>query len=606
MPTVTFASSNISLEVEKGTLLSDSIKKAGLFLETPCNCMGLCGKCRVIAKGELSEPTAEEAALLEEAGDTRLACLARVAGDVEVELCSQEKELKTVESGYTFASEPVLFNTTNSQLLNVKKDQSALTSRNEFCYKALDSGIEQVELPGIDRSSSRPYMDSLTYKADSVSILRQLAELEAKGAPQIYGIVSGGRLLAASDARQAVLGVAVDIGTTGISSYLVDLQSSNVLNRLSCLNPQTQYGGDVLTRISYCMSNEDGVAQLREAIVNKVNELISKLTGEKYSTNAVYRVAVAGNTTMQHLFLGLNPIVMARAPYRPVFIDKQELDPSETGININPNGTVILLPSASGYVGADIIAGVAATEFYKRKKAALFIDIGTNGEIVAINGGRLAATSTAAGPALEGMNIACGCRAEEGAIDSFDIDEQLNISYTTVGGAEPAGICGSGLLDIAACMVRHGIVLKTGNFNSSMDERFKQRYRDKRFYITDKVYLTQKDIRQIQLAKGAIATGITMLLEEMGISLEHIEEVVIAGAFGYHINPGSIKAIGLIPKGFRGETVFVGNSSLEGARLALVNRDILQRMVELKNEMTVVELSTSESFQEYFIRELGF
>jgi uncharacterized 2Fe-2S/4Fe-4S cluster protein (DUF4445 family) len=218
----------------------------------------------------------------------------------------------------------------------------------------------------------------------------------------------------------------------------------------------------------------------------------------------------------------------------------------------------------------------------------------------------MAATSTAAGPALEGMNISCGSRAEEGAIDSFTMDEEYNISFTTIGNSPAKGICGSALIDIAAQLVEKEIVLKSGRFNNNLNPKISNRLREKKFYITEDIYISQKDIRQIQLAKGAIAAGISMLLKEVNIALEMVEEVVIAGAFGYHINPDSIKTIGLIPKGFKGKITFVGNSSIEGARLALINKGILETIIGFEDNIEIVELSTKDTFQDYFVAALSF
>jgi uncharacterized 2Fe-2S/4Fe-4S cluster protein (DUF4445 family) len=518
MARISFKNRDITIEAEMGARLTDCIRKAGLHIETPCNCIGSCGKCRVKVVGELYPPTDEEKKFINAEEDIRLACIARVKGDVEIELLSSPNSLKTINRGFSITVEP----------------------------------------DPIDRVS--PDM----------------------------------------------LGVAVDIGTTGISAYLLDLESGEVLSKASSLNPQTQYGGDVLTRISYCMNNADGSKQLKEAITRKVDEVIGELTGDTYNRSSVYRITIAGNTTMLHFFLGEDTRSIARAPYRPVFIDRIDLLASELGISINKNGMLTLLPSASGYIGADILAGVIATAFSKKNESAIFIDIGTNGEIAAIHGGRIAATSTAAGPALEGMNISCGCRAEAGAIDSFCIDDNYNISYTTIGGNEPKGICGSGLIDIAAFFVKKEIVLKNGRLNPELDHRIKSRLRDKCFYITDEIYISQRDIRQIQLAKGAIAAGIAMLLAEIDLPLGEVSEAVIAGAFGYHINPQSIMDIGLIPKGFNGKITFVGNSSVEGARIALINKSMLRNMEALKDQITVLELSTKDKFQEYFINELSF
>ncbi len=521
MARVHFVEENRTIEVEQGTTLSACIRQAGLFLETPCNCLGLCGKCKVLAAGSLSEPTEQERTYIGDGKGVRLACLAKVTGDAEVRIKKAPAELRTVDRG----------------------------------YMSVDASVEK--------------------RALEIGSMRE------------------------------VLGVAVDIGTTGVSAYLVDLRDGSVLKRISCLNPQTRYGSDVLSRITYCMTNPKGLEHLKDAIVGKINELIGQLTGE-CCREKVHRVTITGNTTMLHLFMGIDPMPIAKAPYRPVFIDKQELIPQCIGIPIHPEGRITLLPSASGYVGADILAGVAATSFDKKTHAAVFIDIGTNGEIVAIADGRMAATSTAAGPALEGMNISCGCRAEAGAIDTFEIDEDFNVSYTTIDGAAPAGICGSGLIDVAAAFVKREVVLKSGKFNPAMDHRIRNRLRDKAFHITGDIAVTQKDVRQIQLAKGAIAAGVSMLLKEIGVPVETVREAVIAGAFGYHINPESIKAIGLIPKGFQGEISFVGNSSVEGARLALTSSALLRRMEALQHEIAVIELSTRDDFQPYFIKELSF
>ncbi|HWR62691.1 MAG TPA: ASKHA domain-containing protein [Clostridia bacterium] len=575
MALISLKNKNITVEAEPGTSLADCIRMAGLHIETPCNGAGSCGKCRVKAQGALYQPTEGEMKLLAEAAaGMRLACMARVEGDVEIELPVSAESLNTINRGFSIDVEP-------------------------------DSDTKRMVLPAIDRGSSKPYMETLAYKPADFSLLEKIGLLERDNIEEPAGVVWEDRLLDIGEIPQ-VLGVAVDIGTTGISAYLVSLESGRVLSRASSLNPQTQYGGDVLTRISYCMNNADGSKLLKEAITKKIDEIIGELTSGGYDRDSVYRVAIAGNTTMLHLFLGVDTRSVALAPYRPVFTDRIDLKAAELSVNINKNGVLTLLPSASGYIGADIIAGITATGFNKKSGAAIFIDIGTNGEIAAINNGRIAATSTAAGPALEGMNISCGCRAEAGAIDSFSIDETYNISYTTIGGIKPRGICGSGLIDIAAFFVKREIVQRNGRFNPSLDLRVKDSLRDKCFYITDEIYISQKDIRQIQLAKGAIAAGIALLLEKLGLPLDKVEEAVIAGAFGYHINPRSIMDISLIPKGFRGKITFVGNSSVEGARLALINGSMLRAMEALKDEITVLELSNSDSFQECFINELNF
>lgn len=574
MPEVNFIKENVVIEVEEGTKLIDCIRKAGLKIETPCNCIGVCGKCKVKAFGELYSKTDEEYKHTED-DNIRLACLAKVKGNVIVEFLNEEKSLKTINRGFSIQTE-------------------------------VDSSIKRIRLPLLDEENFVPYKDTLYINVSDINVIRELGLIERKKNKELYGITFNNELLDANDFIDIPLGVSIDIGTTGISAYLVDLESGQVLNKVSALNPQTEFGGDVISRITYCIEKENGVDILSECIREKVNFMINELVKDEYNIENVYSVIIAANTTMLHLFLGVIPDAIAQAPYRPVFLNKLDFKAVELGIETNKKGILTLLPSASAYVGADILSGIVAVDFQNRKHSSIFIDIGTNGEIVAISDGKMAASSTAAGPALEGMNIFCGSRAEEGAIDSFSIDENYDIKYTTIGGVEAKGICGSGLLDIAANFIKFGIVHFTGRFNKEQPESFKDRLRDKKFYITEEIYISQKDIRQIQLAKGAIASGISMLLKEINIGIEDIDEAVIAGAFGYHLNPESISIVGIIPKGFRGKINFVGNSSIEGARIALINKEKLKEMSEIKKSMKVIELSTRYDFQDHFIKALNF
>ena len=522
MVSVRFKNEDITIEVEQGTKISECIRIANLSIETPCNCVGLCNKCKVKVIGDVYPLAPAEKSFILNEENIRLACLTAVKGDVEVELINTNKKLKTINRGYSIEAQ-------------------------------VDNDIVE--------------------KASGATI---------------------------------ILGVAIDIGTTGLSAYLIDMRNGDIINKTSCLNPQTEFGGDVLSRITFAINNEDGTKILRDFIVNEVNLMVKELVDDIYELEDIYRIMIAANTTMLHLFAGVNPSSIAKAPYTATFLDKMDLASREIGININREGIVTLLPSASAYVGADILAGIVANDFQKKRNSAIFIDIGTNGEIVAISDGKMVATSTAAGPALEGMNISCGLRAEDGAIDSFTIDEDYKISFTTIGSGKAKGICGSGLIDIAAYMVQKEIILKSGRFNKNINNKISHKVRVKKFYITEDIYISQKDIRQIQLAKGAISAGISMLLKEINISLETLTEVVIAGAFGYHINPESIKTIGLIPKGFKGKITFVGNSSIEGARLALLNRGILETIISFHDKIEIVELSTKDTFQDYFIKALSF
>lgn len=571
---VKFINRDVEIKVKRKTTLIECIRTAGFKMETPCNGEGRCYKCKVEAFGNLSEKTEEEKKHTEN-DYTRLACMTKILGDAKIKLFDSTKALKTINGG--------------------------------SCIEVqVDSAIKKVKLPCIDAKKVDPYINALKFKSDTFSNLKKIGQLEKSKPDEIYGITFKNKLLNLETHSTDLLGVALDIGTTGLSAYLVDLENGNVLNRVSALNPQTEYGGDVLSRITFSMKKKDGIDILSKCIRDELNRIIKKLTYKKYSPCSIYRIMIAANTTMLHLFLGISPDSIAKAPYRAVFLDELNLKARELDIHINEEGILTLIPSVSSYVGADITAGIIATDFHNRNYPAVFIDIGTNGEIAAISNGKMAASSTAAGPALEGMNISCGMRAEEGAIESFDIDDNFNLTYSTINNKSAKGICGSGLIDIAASLVKRNVILSTGRFNKELQNKLKDRIRDKKFYITDNVYISQKDIRQIQLAKAAISSGITMLLNQINISIESIEEIVIAGAFGYHINPESIKEIGLIPKGFNHKITFVGNSAVEGAKIALINENKLSEMSTIKNNIKIVELSTRDDFQDHFVKALNF
>ena len=379
--------------------------------------------------------------------------------------------------------------------------------------------------------------------------------------------------------------LAVDVGTTGVSARLIDLDKKRITGNYSGLNYQSEYGADVLSRITYCIQND--VSDLQNAILSQIRDIVKKV-------GAVDKIAIAGNTTMQHLIYGENPKSLAISPYEPVFLEEKSffIDDMDT----------VLLSTASSYVGADIVSGVAAVKL-EEKNNTLFIDIGTNGEMVLSVDGKLYGTSTAAGPAFEGMNIECGMRAGNGAIEGFEIAGSENRFEIRTIGETPTGICGSGLLDIMSEFVKHKIVLKSGKFNPRMKPEFKEKLRDKKFYITDNIYLGQGDIRQIQLAKGAIAAGVKLLLLKVEKDISDIDEVIIAGSFGYHLNAESILNIGIISD-FDGEISFAGNTSLNGCVGYLVNKEMREKIRTTK--IDVMELSKSAKFQEVFVKELQF
>ncbi|MDR3231071.1 MAG: ASKHA domain-containing protein [Synergistaceae bacterium] len=390
-------------------------------------------------------------------------------------------------------------------------------------------------------------------------------------------------------------GVAVDLGTTVFSVCLVS-GAGETLAKASCLNPQTEYSGDVLTRAGWCRGRPDHLEKLRRLAVEALNGLIDDmLASATADRNTIHRVAVAGNTVMQHIFAGVDPTPLTHFPFRPVF--EGPLDVPVRDLRVGSDVRVSLLPCISAFIGGDIVAGVIASGFASTEKNGLFIDIGTNGEIVLRLNGKMYGTSTAAGPALEGMNISCGVRAVPGAVERAFVDERGELAFRTIGNEPPVGICGSGLIDLTAALLRMGILDETGFLKGCPGGKY---------HLTEDIFLSQKDFRQIQLAKGAIAAGIKILLEAAGGVYGTLDSVDIAGAFGFHLNFESLRAIGLIDEAFQGEVRFAGNTSLEGATLWLLSRKIRDEMVSVARLIEPVELSGRTDFQNAFVRELNF
>lgn len=410
-------------------------------------------------------------------------------------------------------------------------------------------------------------------------------------------------------------GIALDIGTTSIAAELIDLVNGKSLGVEACLNPQTAYGGDVLTRISFAAEHANGTQMLQAKVVEGIGTLIERLTAvHSIGSEDIYEMIVAGNTTMLHLFLGVSPRSLAQAPFRPVFTQQVDMSPAKAGLHMAKGGVITLLPSAAAFIGADIVAGLLAVGrcFYSR--TALFIDIGTNGEIVASKNGKLVATSSAAGPALEGMNISCGCRAETGAIEAVAINDNYNINIEAIGTASLRGICGSGLIDLVAELVRCGLIEPNGRFAQKnklptvLASRLVDVNERSAFMVSEegRIYLSQKDVRQVQLAKGAIAAAIAFLLQKLDIAYADLEEVLVAGAFGAHLKPSSLIGIGLLPPECREKIRFVGNTAKEGAKAVLLNRQAAADVVDLAQAIEVIDLSCQPGFQDCFIRALSY
>ena len=404
-------------------------------------------------------------------------------------------------------------------------------------------------------------------------------------------------------------GIAIDIGTTTVAVELIDLSNAAIIAKASEINSQIAFGFDVMSRIAYTMENVDGLFKLQKSIVNTLNMLIDRLqadTGKRRED--ITEITVAANTVMCHILLGESVEGLGKYPFSPVFTNSRSVAASNIGIK--SDATVTTLPHISGFVGSDIVAGVYASGLCKDDKNVLFIDIGTNGEMILKSGNKLLATSCATGPALEGMNISCGMRAGEGAIDNFCIDEN-KLSYTTVGNKEAVGICGSGVLAIVRELLKNNII----NVRGAIDvEKLKKAYdfiafdkSGKPFIkISDDIYFTSKDIRQVQLAKGAILSGILALVSEAKLELNDISRVYIAGQFGKYISVDSFFGVGLLPIEFFDKVEYLGNTALAGAYMALLDKYAIEDMSLLSNKTEFFELSRLDNYDRIFAKALKF
>lgn len=396
--------------------------------------------------------------------------------------------------------------------------------------------------------------------------------------------------------KEEGFGVALDIGTTTLAAYLVDLKTGAEFGRYSCLNPQGSLGADVISRISACGEGKLGV--LNSLIKDKVREILVHFK-TAFKIDVIKRLCVCGNTTMLHIFAGEDPTPMGKAPFTPAFLNERRYSGGEFSL---PAEEIVLLPSVSAYVGSDITAGIIALGLDGGSGNRLLVDVGTNGEIALSTGGRLLCCSTAAGPAFEGASISCGMGGVDGAISSVTFKDG-KVDFKTVSG-EPKGICGSGLIDLTSELVRHGVIDETGAFSEEEGEYGAAT--DEGYELTDGVTLTGRDVREIQLAKSAVCAGIKTLIKESGLDYGNIDKLYVAGGLGFYLNKANACAIGLLPVELENKIEAVGNSGGAGAKMCLVSRAARERASKAAADAEISELADSPVFMEEYIENMTF
>lgn len=607
-PKVEILPANFLITVPLGSTIKEALINSGLFFDFPCGGRGKCGKCRIKIIPVFEEPSEEELLLLEKneiLKGFRLACKTKIFGDCQIILPNSKR----------FGIDKNLMSPNKEIQLNplIKK----LFLRN--------ASVENLTI--VDNSKGLKIIDGINSYTLPQKLKEKFTNLISNSETDLTLVIQDKKVIEIekNDTTNKIYGLAFDIGTTTIAGYLMNLGNNKVeeISYISDLNPQVAFGADVISRINSVIENKKNLKTLQKILLKKINDLISEATKElRVEAENIYALTIVGNTCMHHLFLGLNPSTLGYFPFSPM--EKRALvkKASRFKIKINPEGRIFTLPNISGFVGSDTVSMILATNLHLSSEIKLAIDIGTNGEMVLGNKDKLIACSTAAGPAFEGANITCGMRATKGAIDKVWINDK--VEFSVIGNGKPEGICGSGLLDLIATLLKIGIIDRNGRILSpeelnSMEAKkllknIIKLHNTNAFMVVEEnlttngkpIILTQTDVRQLQLAKGAIAAGILALIDKYGITLENITEVYLAGAFGNYLNPVNACEIGLIPKNLLNRITSVGNAAGTGAKMALLSQFEYNETKKIAKSVNYFELSTYPQFNSLFIETLKF
>ncbi|EHQ90402.1 ASKHA domain-containing protein [Desulfosporosinus youngiae] len=586
MAKVTFLPFRKSVEVPMGSTILQAAVAAGVQIQSTCGGRGTCGKCKVQISSD----------------GWVLACQHMIEQDLTVELNVQKDAFERKLS------------------LNHLKDIMIAPSIRKY-HVQVEKPSAKNQTPDWERLLAALSNRTIPFNR---RVAANLPETLQKAQFRVTAVLDENFLLAVEEGEtlERSYGLSVDIGTTTVAAYLMDLNNGTVLTSGAITNPQHVFGADVISRITYASEDSDKRRQLQVKLINALNEIIAQLCeAAGIDHQEIYQAVVVGNTTMSHLFLGIDPTYLATAPFIPVFRQAVEVEAKELGLRILESGKVVVLPNIAGYVGSDTVGVMLSTGIDRLPGLSLAIDIGTNGEIILAGNKQILTCSAAAGPAFEGAEINCGMRAAEGAIEGVLIGDDVELAV--IGGSKPRGICGSGLIDAIAQLRKSGIIEASGRLTSKADqleklppavrERLRNDDQKSEFILVwskdsatgEDVVLTQKDIRKLQLAKGAIMAGIQLLLQEMKVSAEAIDRVLIAGAFGHYIKKENAVSIGLLPSLPLDKITTVGNAAGDGAKIALLSKEERTRAEALAGRTVHIELSARRDFQTVFMKALS-
>jgi len=612
---IKFHPSAKTVSIPTGVLLTEALRQAGLEIAQPCGGQGRCGRCAVVLEsGTLRRRSTIRLTAADVEANYVLACQSVIDADAVILVPEQEKierRLVTDKTPLKVAA-PFAYDAGRDQtvrtfpvtlpppsLVDATDDMERLERALAFCgVHNLDMPLPMLrELGACLRES--PWQATAVIETDNWR--------QPKGPPRLIDLVPG-------VSPFNVYGLAIDIGTTTVSVTLVDLASGDVLDSAAEYNGQIARGEDVISRIIYAGKN-DGLGELGVLVRDTINEVIHHLCQDNHiQSRSIYKATIVGNTTMMHLFLGLQPASIRLAPYVPTINNPLPLRASEVGLDIHPMAAVDCLPGVASYVGADITAGVLSSELAEAQGLTLFIDVGTNGEIVLGTQDWLVTCACSAGPAFEGAGVVCGMRATHGAIEEVWVNPQtFEPTYRVIDVTKPKGLCGSGLISLLAELFITGAVDKSGRFKMDLGTpRIREGEHGGEYVVAwagetatgNDIVLTTVDIDNLMRAKAAIYGGFTVLAQSVGTDLADVERVLIGGSFGKHLNVEKAVQIGLLPDMPWDRFHFLGNTAVFGAYQALLSRSVRAKIKAIAKKMTYVELSADNSFYEAFISAL--
>ena len=618
---VTFLPYDIQVDVPAGQSVIRAAMDAGVHINASCGGDGVCGKCRVrIEEGGVDAGISEHLSPEDRDKGFRLACKALVNQDVVIRIPVES----AVDTSALMRRAPRATARVKQMNLDDIKEQGLFVPPMEKVYLELPPADSKDNLPDITRLVNYLHIQreerhlevplpvirkipSVFREQDFKVTVTVARPVRPSGKNQIINVEPG-------DTTDRNYAIAMDIGTTTVYGEVLDLVTGKILAQAGQFNGQISYGEDVITRIVYA-EKPGGLQRLHEVVVETINQVIAKIIRKSGVTHqSISVMTLAGNTTMTQLLLKVDPRFIRRSPYVPAASIYPTIKACDLGIKLDDHITLLVYPQVSSYVGGDIVAGVMGSGMYRTEKLTLFLDIGTNAEVVIGNKDWMACAACSAGPAFEGGGVQFGMRAAKGAIEDFSIDPQsLEPMIMTIGNVRPKGICGSGLITMVANLFEMGVINSQGNFDRDLGTpRIRQTNNVWEYVLTyaaetqiDRdIVLTEIDIENLIRAKGAIYSGCMTLLAEVGMGPDDIEQIILAGGFGSYVDLEKAMVIGLLPEVAPEKVTYVGNASLLGARMSALTNRIRQEVVGVTNMMTSFELSETPSYMDNYVAAL--